>query len=203
MNANINILMGNVLGDFHQFINLFYSRNFSKKYNFGCYNASRNFLQFRKKFSASLSILMTDLRIYRPIRISFLAICVLWFTGVNGLRLGEAIYFWKTLEEYRASPLYISLSGGLWLIIGLTLAWGLWQGKPWARIAGTCGIILYTFWYWFDRLVLEVPHANWPFVLIANIILLLILFILLFSQKSSLFYKRDVHERQPETPTTT
>ncbi len=145
---------------------------------------------------------MTLSKVYRPKRISILTICVLWFTGVSGLRLGEAIYFWKTLEEYRASPLYICLSGGLWLIIGLTLAWGLWRGKPWSRIAVTCGIILYTFWYWVDRLVLEMPHSNWPFVLIANILLLLILFILLFSQKSSLFYKRDIHERQPETPTT-
>lgn len=145
---------------------------------------------------------MTDSRVYRPIRISILAICVLWFTGVNGLRLGEAIYFWKTLEEYRLSPLYISLSGGLWLIIGLTLFWGLWQGKAWARIAVTCGTIFYAFWYWFDRLVLEEPHANWPFVLIANIILFLFFFSILFSQKS-IFYKREVHERQPETPTTT
>jgi hypothetical protein len=146
---------------------------------------------------------MIDSRVFRPIRISILAICILWFTGSNGLRLGEAIYFWKTLEEYRLSPLYISLSGGLWLTIGLTLVWGLWQGKAWARMAVTIGTILYTFWYWFDRLVLEKPHANWPFVLSANIILLLIFFSILFSQKSSLFYKRDVHERQPETPTAT
>jgi hypothetical protein len=146
---------------------------------------------------------MTDSRVYRPLRISILAICILWFTALNGLRMGEAIYFWRTLTEYRVSPLYISLSGGLWLIAGLKLVWGLLQGKAWARTAVTCGTILYTFWYWFDRLVLEEPHANWPFVLTANIILLLILFSILFSQKSSLFYKRDAHERQPETPKAT
>jgi hypothetical protein len=146
---------------------------------------------------------MTDSRVPRPIRIYILVICILWFTGLNGLRLGEVIYFWKTLEEYRIpiSPLYISLSGGLWFITGLTLAWGLLHGKAWAKMAVSCGMIGYTIWYWFDRLVLEKPHANWPFVLIANFILLLILFSILFSRKSSLFYKRDVNERQPETPT--
>jgi hypothetical protein len=146
---------------------------------------------------------MTDARISPPIRISILAICLLWFTGLNGLRLGEAIYFWKTLEEYRLSPFYISLSGGLWLIIGLMLVWGLWQRKAWGRIAVICGTAGYTFWYWFDRLVLQEPQANWPISLIANIILLLMIIYILFSRKTRLFYKRDVHERQPETPTTT
>ena len=144
---------------------------------------------------------MTGSNVFRPIRISILGIVILWFTGVNGLRLGEAIYFWRTLGEYQVSSLYISVSGGLWFILGLTLVWAIWQGKAWARMAVTCGTILYTSWYWFDRLVLEEPRANWPFVLISNVILLLIIFSILFSKKSSLFYKRDIHERQPETQT--
>jgi hypothetical protein len=146
---------------------------------------------------------MNGPNVSRPIRIYVLTIFILWFTGVNGLRLGEVVYFWKTLQEYQVSSLYIGLSGGLWLVIGLTLAWGLLQGKAWARTAATCGMIGYTIWYWFDRLVLEMPHANWPFVLFTNLILLIILFSILFSRKSNRFYIRDINERQSETPPAT
>jgi hypothetical protein len=146
---------------------------------------------------------MTDASISRPLRISVLAMCILWFTGLNGLRLGEAVFFWKTLEGYRLSSLYISLSGGLWLIIGLLLVWGLWQGKAWGRMAVICGTIGYISWYWFDRLVLQEPRANWPFALAENIILLLMVFFIIFSKRTRLFYTKDVHERQPETSTTT
>jgi hypothetical protein len=150
-----------------------------------------------------MSTFMTAARIPRPSRISILAIFILWIAILNGLRLGEAIYFWKTLDEYRVSPLYISLSGTLWLIVGVMLVWGLWQRKDWGRKAVILGTLAYTSWYWFDRLVLQALHANWPFVLFTNIMLLLIIFYILFSQKTRRFYNRDLYERQPETPTTT
>jgi hypothetical protein len=146
---------------------------------------------------------MTSARSPHPIRISILAIFILSFAVWNGLRLVEAIFFWRTLEEYSVSPLYISLSGVLWLIVGFTLVWGLWKGKTWGRLAVIFGTAAYTSWYWFDRLVLQESHANWPFVLIANLILLLIIFYILYSQKIRRFYQRDLYERQPETPTTT
>ena len=139
----------------------------------------------------------------RPVRINILALLVLAVATINGLRLGEAIFLWKTLEEYGAHPLYISMSGGVWLIIGLFLVWSLWQGKAWARLAIICGTVGHTSWYWFDRFVLQEPHSNWPFVLITNIILLILISCILFSQRTRSFFKRDVYERQPETPTTT
>jgi hypothetical protein len=122
---------------------------------------------------------------------------------MNGLRLGNAIYFWDTLVKYGASPLYLSISGGFWLILGFFLIWGLWQGITWGRITIICGTLGYSSWYWFDRWNLQAPQANWPFALTMNTVLLLIIFIILFSQKTKRYFKRDVHERQPEPPTTT
>jgi hypothetical protein len=136
----------------------------------------------------------------RPFHVIFLAIIVVIYAVDNGLRLGETIFFWNTLEEYGAHPLYIVISGGVWLIAGLFLVWGLWQGKTWGWAAALVGTFGYTAWYWFDRLVLQKPHANWPFVLIANIVFLLLIFMILFSQKTRLFFQRDAYERKPETP---
>ena len=138
---------------------------------------------------------MTDKKSPRPIVLSILVIFILWLTIWNGLRLGKVILFWKTLEDYGVSPLYISLSGVLWLIIGLLLIWGLWQGKAWGRITVICGSAGYSSWYWFDRLVLQEPHSNWPFVLIINIFILLLILFILFSRKTRRFFiKRENYE---------
>jgi hypothetical protein len=61
---------------------------------------------------------------FRPIRVTLLALLMLVIALWNGLRLGQAIFFWKTLQEYGASPWYIVISGGFWLLGGLALAWG-------------------------------------------------------------------------------
>ena len=146
---------------------------------------------------------MSSLVTQRPLRINLLALLVLALAAWNGLRLGEAIFFWKTLENYGAHPLYIAISGGVWFIAGLLLGWGLWLGKPWAWAATLGGTVSYVAWYWFDRLVLQEPHANWPLVLIANIVFLILIFSILFSHKTRRFLKRDSNERKPQTPTIT
>jgi high-affinity Fe2+/Pb2+ permease len=138
--------------------------------------------------------------IKQPIRVICLAIIVVLTAIWNGLRLGETIFFWKTLQTYGALPLYIAISGGIWLFAGLLLAWGLWSGKAWGWAAMLLGTVGYASWYWFDRLVLQKPHANWLFVLAANFVLLLIIFVILFSRRTREFYKRDENERKPQTP---
>jgi hypothetical protein len=130
----------------------------------------------------------------RSIGVSILVIFVLLLAAWNGLRLGETIFFWKTLEGYGARPLYIALTGAVWLIAGFLLARGLWLGKAWGWAAAIGGTIGYTTWYWFDRLIMQEPHANWPFVLIVNIVFLLIIFMILFSPTTRHFFKRDAHE---------
>jgi uncharacterized membrane protein (DUF2068 family) len=131
----------------------------------------------------------------RPVRVSILALMMLFVAVINGLRLSETIYFWKTLEEYGAYQLYICISGGVWLITGLFLVWGLWRGKSWGRIAAIYGTACYTAWYWLDRLILQEPHSNLSFAMIINIIVLVIIFFILFSHRTNQYFKRDVYER--------
>jgi hypothetical protein len=147
--------------------------------------------------------MMTSPKNKRPIRVYFLAVVVICLAAWNGLRLGEAIFFWKTLVIYGAHPLYIGISGAVWLVTGLLIVWGFWAGKAWAWAVMLGGTICYTAWYWIDRLLLQKPHANWPFVLIADIIFLLMIFAILFSHSTRSFFKREAYERKPKTPTIT
>jgi hypothetical protein len=137
----------------------------------------------------------------RPIRLIFLIFLVLAVAGSNGLRLGETIFFWKTLEEYHANPLYIALSGGVWFIVGLFLALGLWLGKKWGWLVAISGTTGYISWYWVDRLIYQEHHSNWLFSLIVSFICLVMIISILFSQKTRLFFMRDIYGRKPETPT--
>ena len=137
----------------------------------------------------------------RPLRILVLAIFVVLFSIWNGLRLGETIFFWQTLGTYGAHPLYIAISGGVWMITGLLLVRGLWLGKAWGWAAALVGTVGYTTWYWFDRLVLQKPHANWPFIMIIDFVFLLIIQLILLSSKTRRFFQRDTYERKPQTPT--
>jgi predicted permease len=130
---------------------------------------------------------------------TFLIILILCLAAWNGLRMSEAIFFWNSLEEYGAHPLYILMSGVTWLLIGLILGWSLWKGKNRGRIITLSIAVSYSTWYWLDRIVLQKPHANWLFSLIVNIALLLIIFFIMFSQKMRYYFKKDSDERKSKT----
>ena len=139
---------------------------------------------------------MTDAKSALPFGVFILEILTIWLAAWNGLRLGAAIFFWNALEEYDAHPLYISMSGGVWLTIGLFLVWILWNGKAWGRMA-TIGIAAgYTSWYWLDRMILQKPLANWPFTLTANLILMILILLILFTRKTERYFQRDAYERK-------
>ena len=138
---------------------------------------------------------MTNSKRTRPIGITVLTIFVFALTAWNGLRFGESLFFWNTLKAYDVSPLYISISGGTWCMIGLVLTWNLWQGKARSWIAVLCASAGYTLWYWLDRLVFQNYHSNWPFILPTNIVLILLELWILFSRRGRHFFKKDANEQ--------
>ncbi len=138
---------------------------------------------------------MEPLAKFRPVRVSLLALLVLFYTLFNGLRLGEAIYFWKTLLEYGAHPWYVAASGGVWLIAGSFLLWGLWGGRSWAWLATFLGTIAYLAWYWLDRFFLQMPHSNVLFSILASAVLSGLVLLVLLSRRTRWYFLREAHER--------
>ncbi len=138
---------------------------------------------------------MVDKPARRPKRVTLLALLCLWNAIWNGIRLTEAFHFGKTLESYNASSLYIAISGGMWLLFSLALTFGLWRGRPWAWYVALGGVAGYTSWYWFDRLVLQEPRANWPFALGMTILLMAYITFTLFTRPTRIFFG---NERRPQ-----
>jgi len=127
----------------------------------------------------------------RPFSIKLLAIYALLMAFWNGLRLMQGVIFWPSFQAYnlRPAPIYIVISGGFWMIIGLIDSWGLWERKVWSWSITVIITISYGLWYWSDRLIFQKPHANWPFALGATFILISTAFSFLFSPRTRQSFK--------------
>lgn len=137
---------------------------------------------------------MLNTRGIRPLRVTLLAIFIFFVACWNGLRFAEGLFFWQTLRTYAAHPLYIAVTGIIWLIIGSFIAWSLYTGKHWARQSSILCVIGYTVWYWFDRILLQAPDSNWPFTISVNLLLLALITYILFSAKTKRYFMRILNE---------
>ena len=134
----------------------------------------------------------------RPFSVTILLWLVLSLTAWSSLRFVSTILWWDTLLEFASppGPLYIALSAGVWLIAGIGLLWGTWQAKVWTRYALLETGVGFTVWYWCDRLLVQVSHANWPFMLGATILLLIIVTICSVHPRTKAFFtKRENYVR--------
>lgn len=109
-----------------------------------------------------------------PFRETLLLWLVLSLTIWNALRAWTALSWRVVLSEFSSRPPYAvtAISGAIFTVTGLILAWGIWQRKPWAAnvlLGASAGC---TVWYWTERLVWQSPHPNWPLTVIVNLILL-------------------------------
>jgi len=134
----------------------------------------------------------------RPFSVTILLWLVLSLTAWSGLRLLSAIQWWRTLREFASppGPWYIAISGGFWLIVSIVLWWGMVRAKTWMRYAllGTGAAVVV--WYWADRLLLQRPSMNWPYILVLTILLLIVVSVCVFAPgtKTFFFSKREAHD---------
>jgi hypothetical protein len=104
----------------------------------------------------------------RPLGVTLLAFGVLMIAGFNLVRGIQAAIQWQFLSPLLSGlPLYQGLSGFLWAVVGVPLAGGLWRGIPWAARLMRWATLLYSVYFWLDRLLLRrgAEPANLPFTL--------------------------------------
>lgn len=126
----------------------------------------------------------------RPLSVTLLAFGVLILAGINLLRfavsLQQRVFLTRLLS---VDPLYLSASGLVWTAIGLVLAWGLWLGRGWAVRGTQVAALAFSLYYWLDRLLIAASAGrNWPFALVVNALLLVIVFWVLSNRKASAFF---------------
>ena len=137
----------------------------------------------------------------RPFSVTLIVCLVLIVTIAAWARLWLSISEWNFLSELLSfSPAYLSVTGSLWGLVGLPLIWGLWRGKSWAPGFIRLAVLVFSLYYWADRVILSGyanRNANWPFALAINLIVGIWIFWVLTRPKTKNFFG-DVHERKPE-----
>ncbi|MGD9093483.1 MAG: hypothetical protein PVF74_11605, partial [Anaerolineales bacterium] len=120
-----------------------------------------------------------------------LALGVLSMAAINLFGFVQAILNWELYSAILPIPLtYLALSSLIWGLAGLPLVWGLWLGRVWAIRFTLFFVLAYTLYYWLDRLLLSANAggSNWPFAVITNLILLLIIFWILYRPPAKAFF---------------
>ena len=111
----------------------------------------------------------------RPLCATILLWSVIALTVLSGVRLATAIYWWPRLSSFTTLPtrFYLAISALFWLCMGLSIFLGLLKGVRWSLAVTGGAAILFSIWYWIDRLVLATPGANWYFSLGVTILVLI------------------------------
>lgn len=131
--------------------------------------------------------------IRRPFPVTLLASGVLILTMFNAVRFGSALAQWELILSLmrRPGPIYIAVTGLVWALAWLIVFLGLWFGSNWARPATLSIAILFSAYYWIDRLVYqsEVARKNLVFSLGVTIFFLLSAVIILLLPGSRKYFQ--------------
>jgi hypothetical protein len=135
----------------------------------------------------------------RPFGVTLLLWLVLSLSAWGAVRLFGAFRWWNVLNEFgaRLSPLYLSLTGSGWIIVGAVLLWSLFSGKSWVRLMIPLSIFLWIVEYWVERMFFESSRANFFFALIISILLFTVTFVSAFNQKTKRFFIKSEEHEQP------
>ena len=137
----------------------------------------------------------------RPFSVTSLTWMVLILTGWNAIRLGASIANWDLLKEFAShpGPLYIAASASFWTLCGLALWMAIRRRDSRSQTASAVFFAGYTAWWWADRLLLQEPSPNWPFVLFLTIFLLVVIGLVVFNPMLTKYfhYQRETHEQTP------
>jgi hypothetical protein len=133
----------------------------------------------------------------RPASVTYLTLGVLTFAGINLVRFIFAFQQRDFLDDLLTiPPIYLSISGFVWLVVGVVVAAGLWFGKRWAALATLVVALAYTVYYWIDRLLFTADGSgyNWLFSAAANLLGLVIIYWMVSNPKAKIFFG-DLNDR--------
>ena len=135
----------------------------------------------------------------RPFGVTLLLWLVLSLSAWGVVRWLAALRWWDVLIEFgaRLPPLYLSITGVAWAVVGGVLLWGLFTGKPWTRPGIPLAIMLWLAQYWIERIFFELPRANLLFALLASFVLLTVTLVSALNRKTKTFLIRSEEHEQP------
>ncbi|MCZ7553636.1 MAG: hypothetical protein M5U05_13790 [Anaerolineales bacterium] len=110
----------------------------------------------------------------RPWSVTITGAAVLSLAVVYWMRFALALTNWDFLRRLLPfSPVYLALTGAVWGALAVACVWRLWLGLRYARELALAFSVLFSVYYWLDRL-LAAGQRDWsvnrPFALGINIL---------------------------------
>ena len=131
----------------------------------------------------------------RPTTLKLLCAFVLLFVILNIIRIGGALDQWQVLMAMGPAvlPLYQVISGTIWAVMGLAAIIGLWIRRQWSFWLTCISGMLFTIWYWLERILLAGSpdaNSNLLFSAILTCVILIIFYSMVFLVKEDVFEGR-------------
>jgi hypothetical protein len=139
----------------------------------------------------------------RPFGVTLLLLMVLSLLAWGIIRLYAAFRWWTVLIEFRStvSPLYLSITGAGWGMVGCVLLWSMFAGKPWSPRAIFTSILVWLIEYWIERVFFESARANLPFAVVGSILIISITLISTLHKSTKNFFTRsEEYEQHNKNP---
>ena len=136
----------------------------------------------------------------RPFGVTLFIWMVLCLSAWGLLRFFAALRWWDVLVQYgsRLSPLYLSITGVAWALVGAVLLWGMWVGKRWVYPAIPISVVLWLLEYWLERTIFQAPRANLTFMISASVVLVVIVWVAASNRNTRNFLLRSEEHDKPE-----
>jgi hypothetical protein len=132
----------------------------------------------------------------RPFSVTLLLWMVLSLLAWGVVRIYASLRWWDVLVEFRSSlsPLYLSVTGAGWVIVGVVLLWSMWLGKAWIHRAILTSVLVWLIEYWIERVFYQAARANLPFAIVSSLFVVCIALVSTFHKSTQNYFikKRGV-----------
>ena len=137
----------------------------------------------------------------RPFGVTLLLWMVLSLLAWGAVRFFAALRGWDVLVEFGSSlsPLYLSITGASWGVVGCVLLWSMFTGKKWTHRAVLTSVFIWLIEYWTERVFYQSARANLPFAAASSLLIVCIALVSTFHKNTMAFFTRsEEYEQQDE-----
>lgn len=135
----------------------------------------------------------------RPFSVTLLLLMVLSLSGWGAVRFAAALRWQDVLNEFEASlsPLYLTITGAGWVVVGIALLIGLLNRIKRTLPAIIASMVIWLLEYWGERIFFQSTRANLPFALTCSILAIAVTWILTNLPGTQSFFTRSEEHEQP------
>ena len=139
----------------------------------------------------------------RPFGVTLLLWMVLSLSAWGAVRFAASLRWWDMLSEFdsRLSPVYLSITGAGWAVMGGVLLWAILSRQTWTYPAVSIFFISWLSMYWIERVFFQSARPNLLFAVLLSILFLAVtMFCTLHRSTKKYLTRSEEYGQQHSTP---